>query len=282
MDTSLFTKITGLSVREGEQFRSPFRDDAHPGCTLRFKRGYLRFYDGADTLRNGMSMFEIYAIETRGRRIRDKDEFKEILKEIGGYVPQVRNYWKNPLDLQIGYGNYQEYFEDYGINRWQLAGDNVFPISWYAYNNKEGRQKIHLDEPAFVYEYPSGRKKVYRPTQKERYKKWCTDASNDDVVTLGGGEFVIYCGSYKDARCVANAGFCAKALQSESMLPSTWEQGFYLGDCDVVGKILAERNCERTGWVNMQIPKAFGVKDIADVAKHYGTWEVKNLINSLV
>lgn len=282
MDTSLFTKITGMVVREGEQFRSPFRDDKHAGCSVRFKRGYLRFYDGADILRNGMSMYELYCIETRKRRIRDKDEFKEIIKELGIHTPRLKNYWRNPLDLQVGYGNYQEYFEDYGINKWQLAEDNVFPISWYAYNNEQGRRKIHLDEPAFVYEYPSGKKKVYRPTQTIRFLKWCTDASNDDVVTLGRGDFVIYCGSYKDARCVANAGFCAKALQSENMLPSKWEQGYYLGDCDVDGKIIANRNCSRTGWVNLEIPKMYGVKDIADVAKHYGTLEVKKLIDSLV
>ena len=114
----------------------------------------------------------------------------------------------------------------YGIKKSDLFEDSVFPIDLIKiiYKNKKKEPVLfHIKDIAYSFaEFPEGRKKIYRPAMKGKYK-FLTNCTKNDIGGLKhfpiSGRQAVITKSYKDYRVLKNQGLNVIWFQNEGMTP---------------------------------------------------------------
>ena len=196
-----------------------------------------------------------------------------------------------------------EYWQSYGVPKnWLLTAD-IYPVSYIFIISDSGYVRtIKADEYAYTFiERKDGvcSEKIYQPFNKQGMK-WRSghDSSVWDLWTKlppRGGKCIIT-SSRKDALCIwANTGIPSVSLQSETVgvkpqvmeeLKGRFDKVFVLYDNDMTGeenygRIDGRKLSEKFGITQIEIPDAYGCKDISDLYKKYGSTTVKELLTEL-
>lgn len=74
------------------------------------------------------------------------------------------------MEFLLGDTKSLAYFHNFGITNETISKYKVFPAKT-VYKNEEAIAKYRKDNPIFVYLYPSGRLKTYRPLSNDKTKK---------------------------------------------------------------------------------------------------------------
>lgn len=191
------------------------------------------------------------------------------------------------IDLQCKvreWRNYDlEYWESYGISLEWLKYADVYPISHKIIIKDDKSYTFGADKYAYAYvEFKEGRTtlKIYQPFNKNGYK-W-SNRHDKSVISLWTkvpkeGKKICICASLKDALCLwANTGIPALATQGEGYgisntaineLRRRFTKVYICFDNDDTGLKDGVHLANKTGFINIVLPKFKGGKDISDLYK---------------
>lgn len=275
----------------GRKYLSPLRPDRNPGCFYTKKNGWLRFWDNSW----GINCWDAVALTTLGKQIETPEELKEVNKIIKNRLGNTRIVETPSVDFKFNLTTVKKdwnfvglkWWSDYGITEAQLRADKKYMCDSFTYNSKGApfTYTTKKNKLSFVYEYPSGHKKVYNPGDPLKWLTNCTPLDVDFEHNDRGDEMIIL-GSYKDARVVKNYGYDVRGLQSETQLPDElllkwsvqYKRLYYLGDIDSGGlentnKII--KRAEKFGinlkplYITPRLEAEYGIKDISEFEKQF-------------
>ena len=285
---------------------SPLRKDEHPSFGISSPDGkkiYFRDFATGDCgdLIDLLARLWGYSIPQIVDRIyKDLQKFKTnaVINRLSTEHKHSVTYNGNTtLDVKVrGWKEYDiEYWGKYGVPLDLLKRANVYPISHFMITKNGNRSTFIADKYAYAYvEFKEGNLtiKVYQPFNKNRFK-WI---SKHDRSVLGlwtlmpeSGNVVCICSSVKDALCLyANTGIPAICLQGEAygisitaqnVLRSRFKNVCILLDNDAPGIADADKLSKETGFINIELPKFEGGKDISDF---YAVLEDKTQFKPLI
>ena len=259
--------LLGFVVDEKEHFCNPFREDSHPGCWLEWKGNYLRLQDYADRKYHGLNIFSatsmIYNIGFKESLHKIVNELDLNITTIQKAAPKKVKAKKLPC-ISIVTKGWDEidksFWKPILISNVELEEDKVLPISSYIVDGK----LYKTDKPAYSYEQPSGRRKIYQPTGT---MKWYSNCTIEDVGSYDKlpekGDTLIITKSYKDCRILRNLGYYSIWLQNEGCtipdhilkdLKSRFKNIYILFDNDKGGLKAASKLQELYGFKFLQFP----------------------------
>ena len=191
------------------------------------------------------------------------------------------------LDLQCRVREWKQhdidYWNSYGISLKWLKYANIYPISHKIIIKENISYAFGADKYAYAYvEFKEGRTtlKIYQPFNKNGYK-W-SNRHDKSVISLWtkipkSGDKVCICASLKDALCLwANTGIPSLAIQGEGYgisdtaaneLRKRFKNIYICLDNDKAGLEDAKKLANKTGFINIVLPKFEGGKDISDYYK---------------
>ena len=205
-----------------EKFRSPFRSDSNPGCSLEMYDHILLFKDRGDPKNNNLTCIK-YLTHIKGMNYNDALKYidnnyirtkskiqrnliaqnnKSIVKAHSN-VKIVINPWKHkgsPTFRQLDV----DYWGQWGITIEHLIEDNVYSLQSFITktHRRTNKTSIKKDDYCYAYVLGVGEYKIYRPYEN-KINKWFTNSSN----RLGSldklpdtGSHLIITKSYKDCR----------------------------------------------------------------------------------
>lgn len=159
-------------------------------------------------------------------------------------LPENPNYFNYFKQFNIDYGIIKKFEVKRAVRVW--VNGKLF------YSNKLSKN------PCFIYTFPSGRVKIYRPLCPSRYK-WRTNTSESDVfgvsVLPDNFSFCFITSSLKDIMSLYSLGYNAIAFQSENIIDlelinSYIEKGVsfvFFYDHDEIGLKVAKKLSKETG-----------------------------------
>lgn len=192
--------------------------------------------------------------------------------------------YNKSIELQCKVREWKEYdikyWESYGITLPWLKYAEVYPISHKIIIKNDKKYVLSADKYAYTYvERKEGNitLKIYQPYNKDGYK-WSNkhDSSVISLWTKVPKQFtnICVCASLKDALCLwANTGIPSIAVQGEGYnisetaikeLRKNYKNIYILFDNDEAGITNAEKLAEKTGFINVVLPKFEGGKDVSD------------------
>ena len=197
------------------------------------------------------------------------------------------------LDLQCRVREWKQhdidYWNSYGISLKWLKYANIYPISHKIIIKENISYAFGADKYAYAYvEFKEGKTtlKIYQPFNKNGYK-W-SNRHDKSVISLWTkipkfGDRVCICASLKDALCLwANTGIPSLAIQGEGYgisdtaaneLRKRFKHIYICLDNDKAGLEDAKKLANKTGFINVVLPKFEGGKDISDYYKIVGDKE---------
>lgn len=180
------------------------------------------------------------------------------------------------------------YWEQYGITKETLALYGV-EFALEVYIGDFTWDISEPDNPIFVYNFPSGRKKFYKPLTKNRKRKFWGSATVDDIngwdqLALYKGGPVFITKSLKDVMVLHEMGYNAIAPQGEQQmlldqtvdyLKETYGEVVVFFDNDGVfhppdltvpgkGKEATKKYVNKFEIPYLLLPSSTGAKDISD------------------
>ena len=191
-----------------------------------------------------------------------------------------------------------EYWNSYGVDIKWLKYCEVYPISHKIIKRGNRISTFRADKYAYTFvERKEGRvtHKFYQPFNTNGYK-W---QNSHDKSVLGlwskmppSGDKVCICSSVKDALCLmSNLNIPCICLQGEGYpisdtaireLRNRFKFVLVCLDNDDTGIRDARKLQEETGFINVEIPKFEGGKDISDYYKCYGKEKFNCLFKTLI
>jgi hypothetical protein len=281
-----------LNIKVPCKISSPLRnDDNNPSFGFYFYKGTL-FYKDFGTGKSGnvfdflkeywyCDIHDVYKKVYKQLVLpKIKSEEKRLLKE----NTKQRNKENKKLDVKktdilVIERNFEEhdieYWKQFGITKKWLNLANVKPIKYYSiYNEWYAAEKYayaYLENKDDIITY-----KIYQP--KSKHNKW---KSNNDksVISLWTkmpekGKLLVISSSLKDALCIyANTKIPSIALQSEGTmmkpqiieeLKGRFENIVILLDNDKAGIAYSQKLAQKTGFLNVILPKSKYYKDVAE------------------
>lgn len=291
MEYYLGQKITPKLIR------SPFREDKHPTCGFYYgKTGRLYLHDFAtdehfDCIEIVKRLYGISYNKAIQRINIDADKFETQDKA------EINEH--KLLEYIVGNEDYT-YFNKLGIKDSTLKRYGVYSAR-AVYLNEELTWKATAKNPIFIYQYPSGRFKAYRPLEKEREKKWISNSTIHDVQGYlqlpTTGKIAIITSSMKDVMLLKELGFAAIAFSSEG-IPTKGENKKFVEEVieqlkERFSLVLLFLDNDKPGieYAN-KIGKAYNIKsicipndqpkDVSDYAAKYGIKKTKKMVKKLI
>lgn len=243
----IFSLIFGFEPVEYEFVISPFRVDMSPGCYFEYYNDTLRFKDFADPRTYGriklknMDCFDaiqVYfklpnfyeALNFVQSKLIDQSEYKKKEpRQKKTYSRKIGKVRESPVQIYVSTRDWEirdkGFWEKYGISKLNLKEDKVFPIKRLKLKNtRKGDFNFSIVDKAYVYtNFASGRKKVYRPQEKNKKHKFITNCTNNDIGEINKlvtfGRQLIVSKSYKDCRVLRNLGLNSVWFQNEGQTP---------------------------------------------------------------
>jgi hypothetical protein len=287
--------------------KSPLRQDNRPSFGLYSKDGERVFYTDLATKEHG-GIYDLLALMWQC-------PYDKVLTRIKKDLPNIKKgtnvtllssqksmLKRNDVTLEVVVREWRqydiEYWSSYGVPLAWLKYAGVYPISHKIVSKQNSKYTFNADKYAYAFvEHKEGNVtlKIYQPFNKEGYK-W-SNKHDRSVISLWTkipktGERVIICASLKDALCLwANTGIPCLALQGEGYnmsntaiadLQFRFHKVYILFDNDKAGIDNGKALSEKTGFINLVLPKFEGGKDISDLWKCKGKEQFLAVIKSLL
>lgn len=292
---TIIAKYLNIPIQSKRLFRSPFRDDKHPTCSLyKSASGILYFHDFAtnDYFNCFMIVMKLYNCtfyealqiiaedfclcrysQSRGDKIQIIPEIKKT--EISIIQPEIQNFTKEDLD----------WWNTYGIDENILKKFNVYSVKSVFVN---GLLQSITTSTNPIYGYYGGQEKnidlwrLYFPKRKEyRFlSNWNAQKIQGYDQLPDNGKLLIITKSMKDCMTLYRLGLTAIAPNSETLfisdemleeLKNRFNKILVLYDNDKAGKYnmnkIRKKHPELSYWF---IPNKYEAKDVSDFYKKYG------------
>lgn len=198
-----------------------------------------------------------------------------------------------PLPIEDG----MFYFNKYKIPKQIVAKYTL--LAKTIYRNEEYYGRSTANNPAFIYKFPSGNIKIYRPLSPDKSKKWGGNANTKDI---GGmfqlprkGKLLIITSSIKDVMVLKQHGFNAICFNGEGYgtsdksyselkpyitgLRNRFENIILFLDADDAGISYSAALASKLKCKYIILPKE---KDISDHQKKYGIKSTFRLVKKLI
>lgn len=190
-----------------------------------------------------------------------------------------------------------EYFHKLGISEKTLKKYGVHTAR-AIYVEEDLYWRSTEKNPIFVYQFPSGTFKVYRPLSKDSTKKWKSNCTIKDIQGYyqlpTSSKLLIITSSMKDVMVLRELGYNAIAFNSEG-IPTKGENGKFVAetiehlkerfdnvvlflDNDAAGKAYSIKLSKHYGIPYILIPDN-EPKDISDYLSKYGRRKTKRMFN---
>jgi hypothetical protein len=280
---------------------SPLRKDSNPSFGIYTKDGvHIKWRDFST--REGGSIFELL---TKYWNCDLNEVVSRILTDFPDSISASRtrntSYRQSESRLECKVRSWQkhdiEYWESYGVPLEWLKYAEVYPISHKIV--LQGDKKYIFGAEKYAYAFVERKEgkvtlKIYQPFADPR-NKWY-NKHDKSVISLWTkipqkGERIVICSSLKDALCLwANTGIPSLAIQGEGYsmsntaiteLKKRFRNVFVLLDNDAAGIKDAKKLCDSTGFINIELPKFKGGKDISDYYKLFGKEKFIQTLTSL-
>lgn len=154
-----------VPIRSG-LIKSPFRKDNNPTCGFYYsKKGRLYLHDfGTD------EYFDVFEVVKRKYGLSFYKAMNKIIDEKDQFSTEIRSELDAPeLEFIPGANNFS-YFYTYGITDETLLKHGVSNAR-AIYVNESLTWRATEKNPIFVYSFPSGNFKLYRPLSVDKSKK---------------------------------------------------------------------------------------------------------------
>lgn len=207
---------------------------------------------------------------------------------------------KNKIkDIKVKVRNWHnidnEYWNNFGISIEWLKSANVYPVSRVFIYKENDTIVLPADKLSYAYVENKDNKqmiKIYQPLNIDGYK-W-TSGFDKSVISLwtklpATGNIVCICSSLKDSICLwENTKIPAISPQGEGYglsntvvneLKKRFKYIFILYDNDKPGIADSQKLSASTGFINLELPKINGAKDISDL---YKTLQNKNDFKEII
>lgn len=291
--------------------KSPLRRDTKPSFGIYASDGKrVKWVDYATSQRGGI--YDLLSLMWNTTPRQTLDRIAKDLPKMGSFSGKVSssaysnalmdiNSYQNSSTLEVKVREWRkhdiEYWESYGVPLKWLEYAEICPISHKIITTNRGRFVLGADKYAYCFvEHKDGKVtlKVYQPFNKDGYK-WM-NKHDRSVVSLWTkvpeyGDRIVICSSMKDALCLwANTGIPALAVQGEGYgmsdtaineLKRRYSRVYVLFDNDDPGIKDGQQFSERTGFINVVLPKFTGGKDISDGFKFWGAEKFKEIMKSI-
>lgn len=270
---------------------SPFRQDKKPSFGIFIRDGSVFFKDFA-TGESG----NIYSLLSLIWNLDKEETYKKIYddiindsnkKTIHLQKKMIKIFAKSKTEINVKIRNWEQYdidyWNSYGISIDWLKFAEVYPISHIIISTDGPQQIYKADKYSYAYvEHKEDKTtiKVYQPFNQNGFK-W-RSGHDKSVLSLWTkipekGHIVCICSSLKDALCLwANTGIPSIAVQGEAYdisdtavkeLKRRFSNVCVCYDNDKPGIKDAKKICNKTGFINVQLPDIFNAKDISDYYK---------------
>ena len=276
-------------------YKSPFRTDSQPSCSFWIsKSGNLVFHDFGISKKYGIvefvrAKFNLSSIDAQIRLHKDSPLFN-VSAQLSDR-PQ-----KEELKISFTPGNLEE--TSWYWSRFRIPIQIVKEYCFFAktlYRNEAYYSRSTTPNPIFIYKFPSGNVKVYRPLSPDKTKKWWGNTDSSDV---GGmyqlpqkGNLLIITSSIKDVMVLRQHEFNAVCFMSESVkyetvrpiiagLKKRFKHVLLFFDNDAAGLSNALTFSNKSGIGAFWIKKT--PKDISDFQKKYGINSTNKYLKKLL
>lgn len=198
-----------------------------------------------------------------------------------------------PLPIEDG----MSYFNKYKIPKQIVAKYTM--LAKTIYRNEEYYGRSTATNPAFIYKFPSGNIKIYRPLSPDKSKKWGGNANTKDI---GGmyqlsrkGKLLLITSSIKDIMVLKQHGFQAICFNGEGYgtsdksyselrpyiigLKKRFENIILFLDADDAGVAYSIALASKLKCKYIVLPKE---KDISDYQKKYGVRSAFRMVKKLI
>ncbi len=283
---------------------SPLRKDKYPTCSFYYTpAGSLKFHDfGTEEQYSPVDIVMALKNVNYGKALKViLDDLPLINKGEVDVVPKQ--------DITLYYSTvdptpYQWYWDQYGISSFTLKKFNV-EAGGKVYRNDKLYLYTTRDNPLFIYNFPSGNIKIYRPLSKDKKKKWYGNSNGQDI---GGylqlnstGSICLITSSMKDVMVLHEFGIPAICLNGEGYgkhgdtkvtlsklinnLSKRFRYIFFFMNNDEAGMKFNSELSRAHHISYVYIPTNYP-KDISDYVQRFGrakTWKlIKKLIKNKV
>lgn len=281
---------------------SPLRKDAHPSFSIYSRDGiHVRYKDFATGDAGGIfdllqkmwnlsfkEMLNKISENTIQGIVATKTNSKKVSTERSKIECKIREWKKHDF----------EYWNQFGITEVWLKYAEIYPVSHVFVTKPDGERYTFIaDKYAYAYvEHKENNTavKIYQPYNKKQCK-WLS-GFDGSVISLWTkipetGDKVVICSSVKDALCLwCNLGIPAIAVQGEGYAISNtakdnlllrYKNVYILFDNDEAGIKDGIKLSERTGFINLTLPKINNAKDIAELYQKTNKQEFKDIILKL-
>lgn len=198
-----------------------------------------------------------------------------------------------PLPIEDG----MSYFNKYKIPKQIVAKYTM--LAKTIYRNEEYYGRSTATNPAFIYKFPSGNIKIYRPLSPDKSKKWGGNANTKDI---GGmyqlsrkGKLLLITSSIKDIMVLKQHGFQAICFNGEGYgtsdksyselrpyiigLKKRFENIILFLDADDAGVAYSIALASKLKCKYIILSKE---KDISDYQKKYGVRSAFRMVKKLI
>lgn len=321
-EEQIFELVFGFQPKEFDYVTSPFREDEDAGCWFEYSpSGKLKFVDfGSQIYIRDIKMINIDCFDAVQIYFKTKNLYETleyiksrlILGKDVELIPvktkkrQTIRKKKKKVEIFIQTrefdGRDRQFWEKYGINRKQLVEDKVFAVKRFSMTNtRSGDIRVRTYDICYAYtNFKEGKKKLYRPYQKGKYK-FLTNCGSNEIGGINSlpekGTNLIISKSYKDYRVLKNQGLTVIWFQNEGMIPSkellmdlcqrfTYITVFFDNDktgvetSKKVAEVLNSYVPNKAGAMYLPIDLLVsGIKDPSDFIERYGQNKLKQFLS---
>ena len=292
----IFETFSGLKVKPGIMYCSPFRKDNYPTAEFRITNGKIRFVDysgdfygdcfdavqriyGVDfykaldiiAVKFGLIQITDIPVERKPKVYVKENDFKQLSQiEI-----MVREWAKEDLD----------YWSKFEINLKTLNFFKVFPCK-YVFVNGKVVYSYTKSNPGYAYRFGEKLYKVYFPLRKDR--RFINNSTSIQGLNQlpKKGKLLVITKSMKDVMVLRRFGIYAIAFQTETIIPSeedlqpflsNWDKVVSLYDFDLAGVKSANKMRKLYGIQPFFLTKKYKAKDPAEYVENHGKYEAFKL-----
>lgn len=212
----LMSYYLGLEIDLSRKYASPLRQDNSPGCSFWYSpKGILYFNDFA--LGRIYTWWDVV-------RAKYKCDFGAAMRIVMNDLPQIKNVQvdvkevkEHQMDVVLDTTREHSYWREYGISDSTLRMFDVYSAK-SIYIDDDLSARSTAKNPIFVYQFPSGRIKVYRPLGPKK-TKWGGNANAEDIGGMScfpnKGVLCFITSSIKDCMVLKEMGFPAVCMNGE-------------------------------------------------------------------
>jgi hypothetical protein len=207
----------GQKIVIGKLYKSPLREDKHPTAAFFYsERGTLYFNDFGIA-----KMYSVIDFVKAKLNLNYDQALSKMISDLpfmkGGEITVKEKEEVSYSFTRLPIEEAMYYWDRYKIPKHIVAKYSFFAKN--IYKNEEYWARSTKSNPIFVYKFPSGNIKIYRPLSVDKSKKWGGNANTKDIGGLfqlpQKGSVLFITSSIKDIMVLRQHGFNAVCFNGE-------------------------------------------------------------------